>query len=208
MKLTLLDRLSQFARVLQGVLFPALQEELGSLTEKQQQLVAVLDMVHLEAFIARAPGGVGRPPKDRRAIARAFVDKAVYNLSTTRDLLERLRCDIALRRICGWEGQREIPHESQFSRAFAEFAETELPQRLHQALIAETFQDQLVGHILRDSTEIEAREKPVRAPVVPEPPKPARKRGRPKKGEESVAVPEPTRLERQAKMTMEEMLAD
>jgi hypothetical protein len=208
MKLTLLERLAQFARVLQGVLFPALQEELGPLTDKQQQVVAVLDMIQLEAFIAQPSGAVGRPPKDRRAIARAFVAKAVYNLSTTRDLLERLDCDSSLRRICGWESQREIPHESQFSRAFAMFAETELPQRLHQALIAETFQDQLVGHISRDSTEIEAREKPVRAAVAPEVAKPARKRGRPKKGEEPVMVPEPTRLERQAKMTVNEMLAD
>lgn len=208
MKLTLLDRLTQFARVLQGVLFPALQEELGPLTEKQQQVVAVLDMIHLEAFIARPSGGVGRPPKDRRAIGRAFVAKAVYNLSTTRHLLERLDCDPTLRRICGWESPREIPHESQFSRAFAEFAETELPQRLHQTLIAETYADQLVGHISRDSTEIEAREKPVRAPVAPEPVKPARKRGRPKKGEEAVTTPEPKRLERQAQMTVKEMLAD
>src|ERR1017187_6317473 len=90
MKLTLLDRLTQFARVLQGVLFPALQEELGPLTEKHQQVVAVLDMIHLEACVARSSGGVGRPPKDRRAMARAFVAKAIYNLSATRQLLERL----------------------------------------------------------------------------------------------------------------------
>jgi hypothetical protein len=207
MKLTLLDRLTQFARVLQGVLFPALQEELGPLTEKHQQVVAVLDMIHLEACVARSSGGVGRPPKDRRAMARAFVAKAIYNLSATRQLLDRLACDTALRRICGWESQGEIPHESQFSRAFAEFAETELPQRLHQALIEETQKDRLIGHISRDSTEIEAREKPVRPAVAPEPAKPARKRGRPKKGESSPA-PEPTRLERQATMTTPEMLAD
>src|SRR5260370_27291740 len=103
MKLTLLDRLTQFARVLQGVLFPALQEELGPLTEKQQQVVAVLDMVHLEAFIASSSGGVGRPLKDRRAIARAFVAKAVYHLSTTRQVLERLGCYTTLRRVCRWE---------------------------------------------------------------------------------------------------------
>jgi hypothetical protein len=101
-------------------------------------------------------------------MARAFVAKAIYNLSTTRQLLERLVCDTTLRRICGWESQREIPHESQFSRAFAEFAETELPQRLHQALIDETQKDRLIGHISRDSTEIEAREKPARLAVVPE----------------------------------------
>ena len=117
-------------------------------------------------------------------------------MSTTRQLLDRLACDAVLRRICGWESRREIPHESQFSRAFAEFAETELPLRLHESLIAETQQDRLVGHISRDSTEIEAREKPGRPPVEPEPSQPARKRGRPKKGE-AVAVPAPTRLERQ-----------
>jgi hypothetical protein len=59
------------------------------------------------------------------------------------------------------------------------------------------------GHISRDSTAIEAREKPVKK--VKED-KPKRKRGRPKKGEE--VVKEPTRLERQEKMSLEEMLDD
>ena len=207
MNLTLSDQLKQFVRVLQGALFPTLEEELGPLTEKHRQVVAVLNMIRLEALIASPGGGVGRPLKDRRAIARAFVAKAVYNMSTTRQLLERLACDVGLRRICGWESQREIPHESQFSRAFAEFAETELPQRLHAALIEETQKDRLIGHISRDSTEIEAREKPVRPPVTAEPDKPARKRGRRNKGAQPPA-PEPTRLERQPRMTREEMLAD
>ncbi len=207
MKLTLLDQLAQFTRILQGILFPTLREELGPLTDKHQQVVAVLNMIHLEAFIGNSPGGVGRPLKDRRAIARAFVAKAVYNMSTTRQLLERLAADVALRRICGWESQREIPHESQFSRAFAEFAETELPQRMHAALIEETQKDRLIGHISRDSTEIEAREKPVRPAVTAEPAQPAGKKGRRKKGE-PLPAPEPTRVERQGKMTLEEMLAD
>jgi hypothetical protein len=207
MKLTLPEQLMQFARIMQGALFPTLQEELGPLTEQHRQVVAVLSLIRIEALITAVCGGIGRPMKDRRAIARAFVAKAVYNMSTTRQLLERLACDLALRRICGWESQREIPHESQFSRAFAEFAETELPQRLHQALIEATQKDRLIGHISRDSTEIEAREKPVRPPVAPQPAAPARKRGRPKKGEPPPA-PEPTRMERQSKMTLEEMLAD
>jgi hypothetical protein len=66
----------------------------------------------------------------------------------------------------------QIPHKSTFSRAFAEFAETELPQRLHEALISQTQKDRLIGHIARDSTAIEARE---RYPENP-PPKPMRKR--------------------------------
>ncbi len=207
MKLTLSEQLKQFMGVLQGALFPTLQEELGSLTEKHQQLVAVLSMIRIEGLIAGWAGGVGRPAKDRRAMARAFVAKAVYNMSTTRQLLERLAVDVVLRRICGWESQREIPHESKFSRAFAEFAASQLPQRLHEWLIEETQKDRLIGHISRDSTEIEAREKPVRPPVAPEPIEPAGKKGRRKKGE-LPSVPEPTRLERQAGMTLEEMLAD
>jgi hypothetical protein len=128
-------------------------------------------------------------------------------MGSTRQLLERLECDVALRRICGGESKREIPHESQFSRAFSEFAETELPQRLHAALIEATQKDRLIGHISRDSTEIEAREKPVRPPVTGEPAQPLRKRGRRKQGTPPPA-PEPTRLERQSKMTLEEMMAD
>ena len=71
MNLTLSDQLKQFVRVLQGALFPTLEEELGPLTEKHRQVVAVLNMIRLEALIASPGGGVGRPLKDRRAIARA-----------------------------------------------------------------------------------------------------------------------------------------
>ena len=53
----------------------------------------------------------------------------------------------------------QIPHEATFSRAYAEFAASELPQRLHAALIECTQKDRLIGHIARDSTAIEAREK-------------------------------------------------
>jgi len=208
MQLTVSGLLNQFHRILQGVLFPALEEQLGPLTDKQRQLVAVLELVQIESLVGPWQGGVGRPARHERAIARAFVAKAIYNLSLTRQLLDRLHNDASLRRICGWESRCEIPHESQFSRAFASFAVSELPQRLHAALIEATQKERLVGHISRDSTEIEAREKPSAAadtPVAAAPAKPKRKRGRPSKGE-LPAPPEPTRLERQAKMTLEEML--
>ena len=207
MKLTLLDQLNQFLRVMQGELFPALEEELGPLTDKHQIVVKVLNLIQLEGCIGSWTRGVGRPVKDRRAIARAFVAKAVYNMSTTRQLLERLLCDVTLRRICGWESQREIPHESAFSRAFAEFAKSELPQRLHAGLIQETQKERLIGHISRDSTQIDAREKPQRAPGAAAVKLAGKKKGRPKKGE-SAPAPEPSRLERQADMTLEAMLAD
>jgi len=207
MQLILSGQLKQFVRVMQGRLFPILEEQLGPLTDKLRQLIAVLELVQVEAKVGSWHGGVGRPARHQRAIARAFVAKAVYNLSDTRQLLDRLANDVSLRRICGWESRRSIPHESQFSRAFASFAASELPQQLHLALIEATQKERIVGHISRDSTEIKVREKPVRTPVATAPVKEIRKRGRPKKGEPP-APPEPTRLQRQAAMTLEQILDD
>jgi len=82
--------LSQFWLTVQGGLFPWLAEELGELSEKQKQLVGILELVQIESFIKSNYGYAGRPQEDRRAIARAFVAKAVYNLETTRQLLERV----------------------------------------------------------------------------------------------------------------------
>ena len=91
-----------------------------------------------------------------------------------------------------------------FSRAFADCAATALPQHIHEALIRNTHHDRLVGHLSRDSTAIEVREKPTTQENAPEPPK--RKRGRPTKGE---ARPKQlTRLQRQGTMTTSAMLDD
>jgi hypothetical protein len=199
---------------IQGFLFPLLREEVGLLTPLHERFVAVLSMARIEAFVQAWPGLPGRPPSDRHALARAFVAKAVLNLTTTAALIERLAADGVLRRLCGWEGRRAVPSESTFSRAFAEFAASGLPARIHEALIQKTHKDRLVGHISRDATAIEARERPVKrsssAPLKVPPPPPAaarRKRGRPKKGE-AIAKKEPRRLERQAGMSLPQMLAD
>ena len=141
---------------IQHTLFPPLERVLGPLTEKQQQLVQALEVIRIEQMIPRRFRVPGRPPKDRAAMARAFVAKAVYDMPTTRVLLDRLDTDVALRRICGWERKSEMPSESVFSRAFAEFSDTQLPQRVHEALIRNTHRDRLVGHLSRDSTAIEA----------------------------------------------------
>ena len=70
----------------------------------------------------------------------------------------RALVDQALRQLCGWRSPRSLPHESKFSRAFAEFADSQLPQQLHAAVIEATQGPRLIGHIARDSTAIEARE--------------------------------------------------
>jgi hypothetical protein len=105
--------------------------------------------------------------------------------------------------VCGWTSARQIPHESTFSRAFQEFAETELPQRLHEALIVNTQAGRLVGHIARDSTAIEARERFEGQPKHKSIPK--RKRGRPRKSERALSG---RRLPRQRRQTLSEMLEE
>src|SRR5271156_6797842 len=118
--------IAQYWSKIQGSLFPRLEEELDSLTQKQQQLITILEVVRIEQFIPDYRGYEGRPQKTRSAIARSFVAKMVYNMTTTRALWERLHSDKNLRRICGWENTRQIPSEATFSRAMADFSETEL----------------------------------------------------------------------------------
>src|SRR5438105_9190349 len=159
MLLTLRQQLTKFAHMLQDELFPTVEAEVGELTEPAKRLTAVLAMIPLRRFVPVSRGWNGRPSKDRYAIACAFVAKIIYNCPTSRDLLQRLHSDEQLRQICGWKRVEELPHESTFSRAFAEFAQMELPQFVHEALIRETQKDRLIGHIARDSTAIEARER-------------------------------------------------
>jgi hypothetical protein len=207
--MALVDAISQYWFKIQSNLFPFLEEQLGELTEKERELVSTLELIRIEKFATYSRSLYGRPPKERAAIARAFVVKAVYNMPTTRALLDRLESDKKLRRICGWEHQGEIPSGSTFSRAFTEFAESQLPAYVHQVLIKDKLSGEIIGHISRDATEIEAREKPDKETKVDTEStvdKPKRKKGRPKKGEEPVK--EPTRLERQRTMTFEEMIAD
>jgi transposase len=187
------DTLSQTWLTIQSSLFPWLSEELGPLTEKQQELVTTLEMVRIEEFIYSSRGFPGRPPQDRTAIARAFVAKTIYNMPTTRALLDRLETDSALRRICGWERKNDVPDEWTFSRAFTEFSKSRLPERVHEAFIKKCYAGELVGHNARDSTAIEAREKPLKKKPNQ---KIAAKRGRPKQGEERIKPL--TRIERQA----------
>jgi len=200
--LTLSNILHRIQRI-----FPFLEQDLGPLTENQKQLVRVLELACLERFIPGIPFKVpGRPIANRRALARAFIAKAVLNLPDTRTLIDTIKGSSSLRRICGWESVGAIPHESTFSRAFDEFAGTEVPQRLHAALIESYRKPVLVGHISRDSTAIEAREKPVKKEKAPK--KPKRVKGRPRK-DEMRPPKEPTRLEMQASgMTLEEMLSE
>jgi len=207
--MSLKQTISHYWEKIQGTLFPLLEEVLPPLTQKQQQLVSILEVLRIEDFVfPYCPGFRGRPEKSRRAILRAFIAKAVYNMSTTRMLIERLHSDVSLRRICGFESRSEIPSESVFSRAFAEFAKTRLLIKVHEELIKTHYNDEIVGHIITDSSAIEAREKAVRKVKEAIFNKPKNPGGRPRKGLEKPK--EATRIEKQAfgVMTLEEMLKD
>ncbi len=163
-----------------------------------------MELAQVEDCLPVGQGGRGRPLASRAAMARAFIAKAVFDQPATRSPVERLQTDHTLRRLCGWDLAGAVPGEATFSRACAEFAAGELPGRLYEALLARTLDGRLAGHVSRDSTAIEGRERPAGKPA-PEP-QPKRKRGRPRKGEQR--PPAPRRLARQPDMNLEAMLHD
>jgi hypothetical protein len=130
-------------------------------------------------------------------------------LGTTRGLIERLTIDRALRRICGFLPCLKLPSESTFSRAFEEFAEARLSERVHEALVKDYLEDELIGHISRDGTAIEARERPVqsRGKAVEPARVPAKKRGRPRRGEVRPPAKE-SPIQRQRQQTLAQRLKD
>lgn len=156
--------LSRYWFKIQGTLFPRMTEQAGPLTRHHEQLISVLEFARIEDLLRSSYGFVGRPEEDRRAIFRAFIAKSVFNLATTVLLREYLLNDPTVRRICGFQSRRDVPSESTFSRAFCDFAAKGLPDRVHEILIEKYQSDRLVGHIARDATAIEARERvdPVR----------------------------------------------
>jgi hypothetical protein len=138
-------------------------------------------------------------------------------------LREYLQNDKTLRRICGFNSIRDIPSLSTFSRAFKEIAEWKLLDIIHAEVIKRYQSEDLIFHISRDSTAIEAREKvdPIRKAEMK---KEAllkkqkeenkalgaisqKKRGRPKKGESREPAPL-KRLEKQVNQSLDEMLKE
>jgi hypothetical protein len=123
-------------------------------------------------------------------------------------LIDYIRASGNLRRLCGWDRIGAIPSESTFSRAFEEFSEGQLASRIHEAMVRNHLKDKVIGHISRDATAIEGREKPAKKPKVEAQPK--QRRGRPKKGEkqEKGNKPQFTRLDLQVGRSLQENIAE
>jgi len=165
-------------------LFPVLQEDLGVLSPKEEKLMRILELAQIELYVSEVK--ITNPPKHRKEIARALIAKAVYNLQTTRDLIDRLKVDRILRVICGWRYARCIPHESTFSRVFAQLADSKIADKTHQAFIKEYLSDTVFFYNSTDSTAIDVREKPLKKEKAP---KVKKKRGRKRKDDLSPAAP-------------------
>ena len=197
---------------LQRQLFPTLVEELGELGEKDHEFVRVVSLLPLGKFLEPYRWkGIGCPPHERAWLVHAYIAKGVYQFSTTEAVVVALKTNPTLRRLCGWEKASDVPSVSTFSRAFAQFAADELPQKVHEALVKLHCGPKLVGHTSHDATAVSVPERPP-APAVPAAaataePGVRRKRGRPKKGQEPPPPP-PTRLQLQPRRSLAENLAD
>ena len=190
---------------IQRWLFPELEEELGGLTERQKELIRTIELVNPEKYARFYDWkGIGCKPYDRASIIKAFIAKPIYQFKTTIVLIEHLKTSPSLRRLCGWETVSAIPSESVFSRTYKAFALTDLGDRIHEAVVKAGYKDKIVGHISKDSTSVEGREKSCRKNTHGK--KKAKKRGRPIKGEEREK--DVRRLEIQPIKSMEENLAD
>lgn len=160
--MTFREKLSTMWTNIQLHLFPDLEKETGILSPEYKRIVAVLELIRIEEFLPCTRFNFGRPTKDRVQISRAFVAKIILKINYTKDLVFLLESNKQLKSICGWDSSEKIPSESKFCRAFKEFAESNLPEKVHQALVSEMYKDQILGHVVKDSTPISAREAPLK----------------------------------------------
>jgi len=187
---------------LENCLFPELKEQLGILSTKEEKLIKILDFAQIEKNITVVT--ITNTPKDRIEIARAMIAKSVYNMQTTRDLIDRLHSDRVLRVLCGWRYKNDIPSECKFSRVFKELSDLNIAQKTHEKFVEEYLSDTVFMYNASDATKIPLREKPVK---VEKEEKPKNKVGRPRKGEKREPI-KPKILEQQKNMkTTQEMLS-
>ncbi len=187
---------------LENCLFPEIKEQLGTLSTKEEKLIKILDFAQIEKNVTVVT--ITNTPKDRIEIARAMIAKSVYNMQTTRDLIDRLHSDRVLRVLCGWRYKIDIPSEAKFSRVFKELSDLQIAQKTHKKFVNEYLSDTVFMYNATDAAMIPLREKPVK---IEKEEKPKNKVGRPKKGEKREPV-KPKILELQKEMkTTKKMLS-
>ncbi len=211
-----MNNLSEIYFNIQSRLFPMVEEEIGELTKKQQEFLRIIELVKPSRFIDGILSwcGLGRRLKSREKMLRAYFLKSVYDLSTSKVLIENLKGNSTWRQLCGWEYPSQVPSEATFSRAFKEFSELNLLDKMHDVLIKENYKDKLVGHASTDSTAINGREKSCRKNTAKKKCKKKKKRGRKSKAElaaikkQELAEVKTRRLELQPNRSLSENLVD
>jgi hypothetical protein len=134
------NKVSWLMESVQKSLFPYLDECLPlPLTDVEKNLVKILELVQIEKHVPTRASHqwLGRPIKEREALARAFVAKAVLRYQHTRGLRNALLSSPNVRMICGFVSWQAVPSESTFSRAFAEYAKANLGAQVHDPLVKE-----------------------------------------------------------------------
>jgi transposase len=156
------------------------------LSEEQRAFLVLLRLIEEDVPMrTRLYGGRGRIPYDDQPFFRAAIGKSFLQIVTTDKLIDRLHADANFKRICGFPC---VPSAATFSRRFATFAEIAIMDQTLNTMVRRHLDGRLIGHILRDSTAIEAREKAQNKKGDLElSPKPVRRRGRPRKGEPKAA---------------------
>ena len=72
-----MSKLSSVNISIQRHLFPALEEETGKLSEKEQKFVKIIELIELNRFFSVYQWcGIGRKPHSRTSIAKAFIAKS------------------------------------------------------------------------------------------------------------------------------------
>jgi len=206
MKGDIMQKLSQLWNNINQRLLPLINEEIGTLSEKQEKFVKAVEMLNPEKYLITLEWlGNGRKPSDRLSLFKAFVAKSIYNYSLTNEFREFLLCNESLRRLCGYEAINDVPSEPTFSRAFNEFSNLEIGSKVHNEMVEEYLGEKLCGHVSRDASAVDARETPVK--IIKSDLPVQNPVGRPKKGTQKIEKA-PTKLTQQLSRSLEENLAD
>jgi len=149
-------------------------------TDEHRAFIQMLRVIEEFLPACDRPGSLlGRKSYDETAMVRSCLAKQFFTIGTVTSLRYRLLSDPSLRQICGFTA---VPSEATFSRRYASYAQNRLMEQTLGPLVSSYLDGHIVGHVSRDSTAIEAREK---ATNTKREVKPKGRRGRPKKGTEA-----------------------
>jgi hypothetical protein len=97
---------------IQQRLFPFIEGNIAPLTEKEREFVRAAEMAAVGKYskVLKKWIGNGRKPHSRKAIAHAFIAKAVWNFPTTLLLIDCLKSSqtlrMAARRLAEWTSRQ------------------------------------------------------------------------------------------------------